>query len=164
MRVSSRSEVALRSAFALCAFVCIVADVVASPETVERFDASTWARMQKQLPRPAAVVFTATWCANCPAIIERLAQALRKRRLAPQVIAVVIDEANSEKLLSSPHYASALRLFAFDGDETRLRYGVDARWRGVTPYTALLGREDKVIFVAGTPSDEEIEAWLAPAN
>jgi hypothetical protein len=162
MRASWRSA-AVRKALGTAAWASalVLSGAVAAPRAVEPFDADTWARMQERLPRPAAVVFTATYCANCPAVIGRYAEALGKRGLEREVVAVVIDEASSETLLSSDHYRSASQLFAFEGDETRLRYGVDPRWRGVTPYTALLGKGDEVIFVAGMPSDEQIESWLA---
>ena len=160
-RESWRSHLLKRAAVMLpwacaLAFSC----AVASPKTVERFDASTWARMQEQLPRPAAVVFTATYCANCPVLIGHLAETLRQRGLLQRVVAVVIDAADNEELLKSEHYESASQLFAFDGDEARLRYGIDPRWRGVTPYVALLGTQSKVLFVAGTPSKAQIDAWL----
>jgi hypothetical protein len=150
---------------AVCALLCApllsVLSAAASPKVVETFDAKTWARLQQDLPRPAAVVFTATYCANCPQIIERLTETLRNRGLQQQVIAVVIDAASDQELLSSGHYKSAARLFAFDGDEAALRHGVDPRWRGVTPYVALLSEQNKVVFVAGAPSDAQIIEWSA---
>jgi thiol-disulfide isomerase/thioredoxin len=132
----------------------------AEPKKVERFDTKTWAQLQKELPRPSVVVFTATYCSNCPALIERIAQQLAKRGLKRDIVAVVVDEATPQELLASHHYKSVSKLFAFDGNEATLRYGVDPRWRGVTPYVALLSAPDKVIFVAGTPSDAQFEAWL----
>lgn len=143
----------------LCAPLLWSLGANASPRIVEAFDAKTWTRLRQELPRPAAVVFTATYCANCPAVIARLTQALQERGLAQHVIAVVIDAAEEEALLSSKHYTAASRLFAFVGAEARLRYAVDPRWRGETPYIALLSGRDDAVFVTGTPSDAQIEAW-----
>jgi len=148
----------------MCALVAPLSSSVAAPHVVESFDAGTWAKLQKDLPRPVAVVFTATYCANCPALIHSLSETLSKQGLKDRVVAVVIDEADSQDLLNSKHYVSASRLFAFDGNEATLRYGVDPRWRGVTPYVALLGNEGKPVFAAGTPSDSQIHAWLAGAG
>ncbi len=134
----------------------------AAPLSVERFDTSTWQQLQKDLPRPSAIVFTATYCANCPAILAQLAQALGEQSESGEVIAVVIDAPHSPALAQDAHYAKASRLFTFDGNEAALRYGVDPRWRGVTPYTALLHADGSVIFVAGTPADEKVRQWLAP--
>ena len=143
--------------FVLC---CTPLFAAAAPNKVERFDAKIWTQLQKELPRPAVVVFTATYCSNCPALIEHMAQTLSKRGLKKNIVAVVIDAAPPQELLASPHYKVASRLFSFEGNEAALRYAVDPRWRSVTPYVALLGEENKVFFVAGTPSDAQIEAWL----
>lgn len=143
----------------LCAPLLSSLGASASPSIVESFDAKTWTRLRQELPRPAAVVFTATHCANCPAVIARLTQSLQDRGLAQHVIAVVIDAAQEQALLSSRHYESASRLFAFSDTEAKLRYAVDPRWRGETPYIALLSARDDIVFVTGTPSDAQIEAW-----
>jgi thiol-disulfide isomerase/thioredoxin len=143
--------------FALC---CMPLFAAAAPNTVERFDAKTWVQLQKELPRPSVVVFTATYCSNCPALIDHMAEALAKRGLKKNIVAVVIDEATPKELLASPHYKVASRVFLFEGNEAALRYGVDPRWRSVTPYVALLGDENKVMFVAGTPNDTQIDTWL----
>jgi hypothetical protein len=134
--------------------------VMASPKKVESFDAKSWARLQKELPRPAVVVFTATYCANCPALIGRISRMLKQRGLRRDIVAVVIDDADPAELLKGAHYRDATRIFLFDGNEATLRYGVDPRWRGVTPYVALLGLPDSVKFVAGTPSDAQFDAWM----
>jgi hypothetical protein len=146
---------------AAVALLCAPLFASATPRSVERFDAKTWTQLQQELPRPAAVVFTATYCVSCPALIESMTQTLAKRGLKQDVVAVVIDAATDQQLFNSGHYEHASRLFAFDGNEATLRYGVDPRWRGVTPYVALLSAQNKVTFVAGTPSDAQIEAWLA---
>jgi thiol-disulfide isomerase/thioredoxin len=139
---------------------CVPLLAAAEPKKVERFDTKTWAQLQKELPRPSVVVFTATYCSNCPALIDRIAQQLTKQGLKQDIVAVVVDEATPQELLASHHYKSVSKLFAFDGNEATLRYGVDPRWRGVTPYVALLSAPDKVVFIAGTPSDAQFEAWL----
>src|SRR5262245_8201454 len=45
----------LRTIASLLAWLPLLA--TASPQKVERFDATTWAQLQKELPRPAVVVF-----------------------------------------------------------------------------------------------------------
>lgn len=144
----------------LLAFCCFPLLTDAAPGVVERFDAQTWARLQKELPRPSVVVFTATYCANCPAVIESVAQRLTIKKLKREVVAVVVDESDPQELLKSPHYQLATRLFAFDDSEATLRFGVNPRWRGETPYLALLSENGDVIFVLGTPSDAQFDTWL----
>lgn len=143
---------------ASCAFAVTVTN--AAPSIVEPFDAGTWERLQQELPRPAVIVFTATYCATCPAVIAKLSDALKERGIAGDVVAVVIDEADEPQLLKSEHYQHASRLFLFDGNEVSLRHRVDPRWRGVTPYVALLPIKGEPAFVAGTPDDAQIVAWL----
>ncbi len=136
----------------------------AEPRRIEPFDHATWQRLQAELPRPAAVVFTATWCANCPEVLRRLAEVRRVNGLSSPlvVVVVVIDGDGHPKLLDEPHYRAADRLFVFDGEEALLRYTVQPQWRGVTPYVALLPRKGAPAFVAGTPGPAQIEAWLRP--
>ena len=132
----------------------------AAPSAVEAFEALTWKQLQQHAARPTAIVFTATYCANCPAVIGKLADALHDNKLKGEVIAVVIDAANENELLKSDHYTHASRLFLFEGNEAALRYQVDPRWRGVTPYIALIDANGKQTFVTGAPSDKDIAAWL----
>lgn len=136
----------------------------AEPSNVERFDAASWDRLQTDLSRPAAIVFTATYCVNCPAVLAQLAQALKAHGIKGEIVAVVIDDAAAPELLKSEHYAQASRLFLFEGNEASLRYRVDPRWRGVTPYIALLSDDGKTTFSAGTPSAEQVAAWLGKAR
>jgi hypothetical protein len=138
----------------------------AAPPEVESFDGRTWELLKRDSPRPAAIVFTATYCASCPAVIAKLAETLQQRGAKSEVVAVVIDEAaidgeaGRRELLASAHYKSASRLFLFSGNEAALRYRVDPRWRGVTPFIALLGADGKVTFSTGAPSDAQTAAWL----
>jgi hypothetical protein len=133
---------------------------MAAPANVERFDLASWERLQKELPRPTVVVFTATYCASCPAVIEKLSATLKQRGIKTQVVAVVIDEADEQELLRSEHFIHASRLFLFSGNEAALRYRVDPRWRGVTPYVALLAEKGPLQFVSGTPNDEQLATWV----
>lgn len=153
------------------AIVCVVAACMLAapalavpPERVEHFEAATWERLQADLPRPSAVVFTATYCATCPAVLAKLADKLAEHDVRAEVIAVVTDEAEDRELLDSGHYERATRLFLFADNEASLRYRIDPRWRGVTPYIALLPVSGKPIFAAGSPSDAQIAAWLDGAQ
>lgn len=150
----------MRAAAAFYAGLLVAALACAAPSSVERFETTTWQRLQTELPRPSAVVFTATYCASCPAVVAKLANALETRGVRGDVVAVVIDPSEDSALLSSDHYVNATRLFAFEGNEAALRFQVDPKWRGVTPYTALLSASGEQTFTAGIPSDEEMAQWL----
>ena len=55
------------------------------------FDASTWARLLRQGPRPAAYVFTTTYCSTCPDVFEQLHAAIVASRQRVELAAVVMD-------------------------------------------------------------------------
>jgi thiol-disulfide isomerase/thioredoxin len=151
---------AKQAVLAIASCTIVAAAASAPPPQVEPFDADTWTKLQKDLPRPAAVVFTATYCTNCPAVLAQLEGELKKRGATGEIVAVVIDEADAATLAENPHYAHATRLFVFDGNEAQLRYRVDPRWRGVTPYVALLSPDATTRFVAGPPKEQDLQQWL----
>jgi thiol-disulfide isomerase/thioredoxin len=149
---------------ALVVAALAIAPVTAAPPTVEPFDAATWDKLQQRSPRPSAIVFTATYCASCPAVLTQLSDALKSQGAKGDVVAVVIDEADTQELLKSHHYLSATHLYVFSGNEAALRYRVDPRWRGVTPFVALLGSDGQTRFATGAPSAAQLKTWLAPRS
>jgi hypothetical protein len=130
------------------------AAAVTAPLTLHAFDAQSWTALQRQLPRPAIVVFTTTDCAHCPAVVEKIDQIRRSRQPQAMLVTVVMDIGPDDAdQLESPHYRLADRVMAFDGEAVRLRYAVDPRWIGVTPYIALLANGAvKPKFVMGAPT------------
>jgi len=153
------SQLRVAAALLTGVLLLVAADSIATPHTVESFDARMWKHLQQELPRPAIVVFTATYCASCPALLAHMATELQKREIKTPIVAVVIDEADKRELLTSEHYRLVSRLFVFAGDEASLRYAVDPRWRGITPYVALLPAHGQSVFVSGTPTDEQLAVW-----
>ncbi len=128
------------------------APVGAAPQSVEPFGLRTWMSLQRQLDRPAVVVFSTTDCSHCPATIA--AVDAERRRLSsppwPPLVVVVMDvQPTSEAgaaLLKNPRYASVDRLMAFDDQPAALRHEVDPRWSGVTPLVGM--------FIPGRPVPE----------
>ncbi|MCX7058122.1 MAG: hypothetical protein NTZ79_13350 [Proteobacteria bacterium] len=139
-----------RRALAATAMLLMTLLAAAAPPAVRFFDESTWARLTRQLHRPAAVVFTTTDCAYCPAVVDGLA---RWSRNAPgAVIVVVMDPVETPAaLLNDPHYRQAQAVYVFDGAPLALRHSVDPGWRGETPFVALLARDGHVRYVRGLP-------------
>lgn len=125
----------------------------------QAFETGTWAELQRQLPRPAIVVFTTSHCPNCPEVFETLLRERQQRRPKAPVVAVLMDQAGDPESTRQPHLRRADRLFAFQGSQQALRYSVDPAWRGVTPYVALLPQGGSAVFVAGTPSSEHWNTW-----
>jgi len=61
-----------------------------APAAVLPFDASTWAHLLRAGPRPAAYVFTTTYCSTCPAVFELLHDTLVGARRKVELAAVVM--------------------------------------------------------------------------
>jgi hypothetical protein len=159
-----------RSASAVAAFVVALPAVLstgtaaAAPRAVEAFGVDTWPALLGALKKPAVVVFSSTSCGNCPAVLAELADDLRRRRSEATLMAVVTDVAPGEAdpyLLKQAHYRTTERLFAFDGQEQRLRHAVNPAWRGATPYVGLLRPGRPPVWVTGAPTAAEIQAWAA---
>ncbi len=162
MNASNPRRAGLAAMLALATGVAL-----AAPRGVEAFDAAAWQALQAGLKRPAVVVFSATWCANCPEVIDDLGAQLRARKLKADLVSVVMDVAPGEKdawLLRDAHYSQSDRLFAFAGAANALRYSVDPRWRGVTPYVVLLVPGTAPLAVSGAPSAVQFEAWARAAE
>jgi thiol-disulfide isomerase/thioredoxin len=137
----------------------------AKPARVENFDILSWQTLQA-VKMPTAVVFSATWCPNCPAVIEDLAHDIREQPVNAKLLAVVMDVApgeNDAALMRHTHYSVVDRLFAFSGQAPALRYTVDPKWRGATPFVVLLAPNRPPRMVTGPPSEQDLQSWLNPA-
>lgn len=156
-----RAFLACLPGLALCA-----GPTAAAPTRVEPFDAESWAEWPRQVTarnQPLMVVFSATWCAVCPQLIDRLAADPRRRRRGVPLWVVMTDLApgeNDARLLASPHYHVADRLLAFDGPAAAIRHAVDPRWRGLSPSVAWLAPGRPTEFVQGAPAAAQLAAWL----
>ena len=140
--------------------LALSAAVQASPQKIETFDAQSWQRFQSELPRPSAIVFSSTDCTHCPGTIASIAQQLKQRKSHTPLIVVVMDGDQQPDLLQDPHYRQASRLFVFRGQAAALQYAVNPKWRGITPYVALLPQAGDVKLVLGNPSAQDIGNWL----
>lgn len=139
----------------------------AAPRAVEAFETGSWARLQATLKQPTVVVFSTTDCAHCPAVFEMLARQIRQRQLKAKLVAVVMDLAPGDDdagLKRDRHFQGVDRLFAFAGQAPALRYAVEPRWRGVTPYVVFLTPQRPALAVTGPPSPADVDAWVAAAG
>ena len=144
--------------------LALAGSALAAPRAVEAFGTETWKSLQAAVRQPTVVVFTATWCATCPVVMEDLVAQLRQRKVKAAVLAVVMDVApgdNDAALVRNPHYRLADRLFAFDGQAPAIRDRVDPRWRGAAPYVVLLSPHAAPRLSTGMPSDADLAAWAA---
>ncbi|MDO9196760.1 hypothetical protein [Rhodoferax sp.] len=133
----------------------------AAIKTVAPFDAATWASLLRQGPRPAAYVFTTTYCSTCPDAFDKLHAAVVASRQQVELAAVVMDVQGEHALTHARHYQGATRIYAFDGFEPEIRQAVDPKWRNVTPYVVLIGRSGTVQRTIGPPDAAMLKAWLS---
>ena len=69
----------------------------------QAFETGTWAELQRQLPRPAIVVFSTSHCPNCPEVFETLLRERQQRRPRAPVVAVLMDPAGDPESTRQPH-------------------------------------------------------------
>ncbi len=130
-------------------------------KTALPFDTTTWERLLRQGARPAAYVFTTTYCSTCPDAFDRLQAVVMAARQTVELAAVVMDVPGAQALTHVHHYRGVTRVYAFDGFEPEIRQTVDPKWRNVTPYVVLIGRTGLVQRSIGPPDAAMLKNWLA---
>jgi hypothetical protein len=131
----------------------------AAINTVANFDATSWAPLLKTGPRPAAYVFTNSYCSTCPMAFDALHARIRASGKTVELAAVVMDVAGAQALAHVHHYTGATKVYAFDGFEPEIRQTVDPQWHNITPYVVLIDRKGAVQRVIGPPSAAQLKAW-----
>lgn len=132
----------------------------AAASAVADLDVGTWVRLLQSGPRPAAYVFTTTYCSTCPAVFELLQRAILAARQPVELAAVVMDARGGQALAHAHHYRGITRLYAFSGFEPEIRYAVDPKWRNITPYVVLLDRQGRAQRFIGQPRAGVLKTWL----
>jgi len=130
-------------------------------ESVADFDGATWQQLLRSGPRPAAYVFTTTYCSTCSAVFELLHTHLVATRRRTELAAVLMDVQGERALAHARHYTGITRLYAFNGFEPEIRRAVDPKWRNITPYVVLLDRHGREQRAIGPPDAGRLLAWLA---
>jgi hypothetical protein len=131
----------------------------AAPAVID-FDADTWQRLLREGPRPAAYVFTTTYCSTCPAVFELLHAHIMAGHRKVELAAVVMDAQGERALTHAHHYQGATHLYAFNGFEPAIRQAVDRKWRNITPYVVLLDAQGRDQRVIGPPTTAQLRAWV----
>lgn len=132
----------------------------AAIKQVADFNEGTWAELLKTGSRPAAYVFTTTYCSTCPDAFEKLKVFIASAKTKVELVAVVMDVPAERALVHARHFAGATQLYAFDGFEPAIRQSVDPKWPNVTPYVVLIDRAGVVQRVIGPPNATQLKAWL----
>jgi hypothetical protein len=111
-------------------------------------------------PRPAAYVFTNSFCATCPEAFDALQKSVVASGKPVPLAAVLMDVQGERALAHAHHYAGVTKIYAFDGFEPAIRQAVDPQWRNITPYVVLVARNGKLQRVTGQPTAAQLKAWL----
>ena len=128
--------------------------------TVADFDATTWTTLLRGGRRPAAYVFTNSFCATCPEAFDALHQRVVASGKSVEMAAILMDVQGERALAHAHHYAGVTKIYAFDGFEPAIRQAVDPAWRNITPYVVLVARNGKLQRVTGQPTASQLKAWL----
>ena len=134
-----------------------------TPRTVLPFDEKTWAHALQHGPRPAAYLFTTSYCSTCPAAFAVMHKAVQQRKDKPELNAVMMDVAGPQALRHASHFKGMTQMYAFDGFEPAIRQAVDPAWPNVTPYVVLVDAKGQTQRVIGPPTTVMLKRWLAPA-
>jgi hypothetical protein len=125
------------------------------------FDSQTWSDLLAHGPKPAAYVFTTTYCSTCPEVFELLHASIGKSRKKLPLVAVVMDAPAEQALRHARHYRGINQLYVFDGFEPEIRQSVDPQWHNITPYVVLVDRHGKTQRCIGEPEPAMLKAWLS---
>ena len=136
---------------------------VSTQRTVLPFDEKTWAHALQHGPRPAAYLFTTSYCSTCPAAFAVLHKAVQQRKDKPELNAVMMDVAGPQALRHASHFKGMTQMYAFDGFEPAIRQAVDPAWPNVTPYVVLVDAQGQTQRVIGPPPPAMLKRWLSPS-
>ncbi len=106
------------------------------------------------------IVFSASYCAHCPAVVRSLTKQSRRMAKPPRLIVVMADELPSPADKKSI-YNDVDHLMVFEGNEMAIRHAVNPTWRGLTPFVVLVGKDGRVSFFNGQPPGSDLQAWLS---
>jgi hypothetical protein len=126
---------------------------------VRAFDEAAWHALVAHSPAGRIVVFTTSDCVYCAGEVDALAAAVRSWPAPRPTLSVVVMDgrASARALLGDGLFRTADEVWAFDGDDTVMRYHIDPAWRGETPYIGLLPATGSPWFVLGSASRQDLE-------
>ena len=129
--------------------------------STQAFHEKSWAQLLKDGPRPAAYLFTTTYCSTCPAAFEVLHQAVKEKGRPVPLMAVMMDANGAKALRHASHFKGMTKMYAFEGFEPEIRQSVDPAWPNVTPYVVMIDAKGNVQKIIGPPPPEMLKRWLS---
>ena len=132
----------------------------ATVNTVVDFDETTWATLLQSGPRPAAYVFTTSYCSTCPDAFAKIKVGAASKGLAVALVAVMMDVRGVQALRHALHFQGLTQMYAFEGFEPAIRQSVDPQWPNITPYVVLIDKKGRLQKFIGPPTPKALRAWL----
>jgi thiol-disulfide isomerase/thioredoxin len=148
------------------ASVCVVwsvlspAPLLAAGPNIKPFDVTTWSELVQRGPRPAAYVFTTTYCSTCPDALDKLQSYVKKTGRKVELAAVVMDVSAEQAMPHTRHFPGATKFYVFNGFEPAIRQSVDPKWPNITPYIVMLRRDGSLLKTIGPPDLAMMKRWL----
>ena len=133
--------------------------VAASP-VVQYWDTDTWATQLRHGPRPAAYLFTTSYCSTCPDAFSSLQKAAKHSALPVALIPVFLDLDAGQASKHAAWFPGLTALFVFDGFEPEIRQSIDPHWQNVTPYIVLIDKSGQVQRMTGPAPVAALAKWL----
>ena len=124
------------------------------------FTENTWGELLQHGPRPAAYLFTTSYCSSCPQVFDVLAKHAQGHRPRVNLAAVMMDVSGPPAQRHAAHFVGLQRFYVFDGFMPTLRQTVDPDWPDITPYVVLVDAHGQVQKTLGEPSPAMLESWL----
>jgi hypothetical protein len=133
----------------------------AAPTSVADFDENTWAKLLESGPRPAAYLFTTSYCSTCPDAFAKVkAGATAHKGQTVPLTVVMMDVGGNQALRHAMHFQGVTQMYSFEGFEPAIRQSVDPQWPNVTPYVVLIDKKGRLQKFIGPPTPKTLRAWL----
>ena len=124
------------------------------------FDGQTWKQLLASGPRPAAYLFTTSYCSTCPDAFEALHAAVQASGQPVALAAVMMDLSGVRAQRHAAYFEGLTQLYTFDGFEPTIRQSVDPQWQNITPYIVLIDRRGELQRMVGPPEAAALKRWL----
>lgn len=151
-------------ALSLCAgfvlWIGLSGGAAAGVPVAQRWDEGTWAQRLAHGPRPAAYLFTTSYCSTCPDAFTGLRQAVQQRHRSVALVPVIMDLEGPKAQRHAAYFEGLTELFVFDGFEPAIRQSIDPDWQDITPYIVLIDRQGRLQRSIGPPDGKALLRWL----
>ena len=151
----------------LFVFVCLLTvmqSVWADNAALKPYQKGDWkALMKTYAGQSVAVHFWGVTCAPCVREMPLWGKFLAQNKNA-NIIFIQVDDVSSEsvmKMLNAANIHSNTSYSLISPFDDSLRYAIDPKWRGETPFTLLIDKDGKVIRKTGSIDFDKLKQWYS---